>query len=110
MTRKPIPTRIALAAALTLLHFGSARAQTAPTAPAPASVAEAGTPANAIPADGLKLDSIVVTGTSAKLSKMKQSVSVSTLDSEQIERSGATGRNLRGRRSGSRSLAAPKPG
>ena len=90
MTRKPIPTRIALAAALTLLQLGSARAQTAPTAPAPASATEAGTPANANPADGLKFDSIVVTGTSAKLSKMKQSVSVSTLDSEQIERSGAT--------------------
>ena len=88
MTCKPIPTRIALAAAIALLHLGSARAQTAPTAPAPA--AETGTPANANPNDGLKLDSVVVTGTSTKISKMKQSVSVSTLDAEQIERSGAT--------------------
>ena len=74
-----IPSRIALAAALAALHIGAAHAQTATPTPeaAPAS-------------DGLKLDSVVVTGTSTKLSKMKQSVSVSTVGSEQIERSGAT--------------------
>ena len=76
MTHQPIPTRIALAVAAALLQLGAAHAQTAP--------------ADANPNDGLKLDSVVVTGTSTKLSKMKQSVSVSTLDGEQIERSGAT--------------------
>jgi len=79
MNRTPIPTRIALAAAAALLQIGTAQAQTA----APAA------PAEAAAADGLKLDSIVITGTSTKLSKMKQSVSVSTIDSDQIERSGA---------------------
>jgi outer membrane cobalamin receptor len=83
MNRKPNPTRIALAVAVALLHLGAAHAQ---TAAAPDTAA----PAAANPNDGLKLDSVVVTGTSTKLSKMKQSVSVSTLDSEQIERSGAT--------------------
>lgn len=40
--------------------------------------------------DGLKLDQVVVTGTSTATSKMKQSVSVSSVDSEQIQKSGAT--------------------
>jgi outer membrane receptor protein involved in Fe transport len=80
MNRHPTPTRIALAAAVALLQLSAAQAQ---TADAPAT-------AEAKSNDGLKLDSVVVTGTSTKLSKMKQSVSVSSLDSEQIERSGAT--------------------
>jgi outer membrane receptor protein involved in Fe transport len=75
MNRTPTPTRIALAAALALLPMGHALAQAAPEAAS---------------ADALKLDSVVVTGTSTRLSKMKQSVSVSTLDAEQIEKSGAT--------------------
>ena len=83
MNRTPNPTRIALAVAVALLQLGAAQAQNAP-APAPAPAADAN------PNDGLKLDSVVVTGTSTKLSKMKQSISVSTLDAEQIERSGAT--------------------
>jgi outer membrane receptor protein involved in Fe transport len=65
---------VAAAVALSLASMGVALAQTA----APAA------------GDGLKLDQIVVTGTSTAVSKMKQSVSVSTLDSEQIEKSGAT--------------------
>ena len=65
---------VAAAVALSLASMGVALAQTA----APAAV------------DGLKLDQIVVTGTSTAVSKMKQSVSVSSLDSEQIEKSGAT--------------------
>ena len=40
--------------------------------------------------DGLKLDQVVVTGSSTKTTKMKQSLSVSTLDSEQLTRTGAT--------------------
>ena len=80
---KRVPTRIALAAALAALHLGAAHAQTTPAS------GDAAKPAGAQD-DGLKLDSVVVTGTSTKLSKMKQSVSVSTLDSEQIEKTGAT--------------------
>jgi outer membrane cobalamin receptor len=38
----------------------------------------------------MKFDQIVVTGTSTAKSKMKQSVSVSTMDAEQMEKSGAT--------------------
>ncbi|MFG6448309.1 TonB-dependent siderophore receptor [Roseateles sp. BYS180W] len=41
-------------------------------------------------ADSLKLDQVLVTGSSTKTTRMKQSLSVSTLDSEQISRSGAT--------------------
>jgi outer membrane receptor protein involved in Fe transport len=88
MTSKPTPTRIALAATVALLQMSAARAQTAEPTAAAAS-APAAAPA-ADPNDGLKLDSVVVTGTSTKLSKMKQSVSVSSLDAEQIEKSGAT--------------------
>jgi len=40
--------------------------------------------------DGLKLDQVVITGTSTALPKMKQSVSVSTLDADQMEKTGAT--------------------
>ena len=40
--------------------------------------------------DGLKLDQVVVTGTSTRTSKMKSSVSVSTLDSEQLTKTNAT--------------------
>ena len=84
MNRKPIPTRIALAAAIALLQLGAAHAQTAPAA------TDQSAPAQPQANDGLKLDQVVVTGTSTKLSKMKQSVSISTLDPEQIEHSGAT--------------------
>lgn len=79
MNRKPHPTRMALAAAMALLPIGQALAQTAAAPDAAASAA-----------DGLKLDSVVVTGTSTRLTKMKQSVSVSTMEADQIERSGAT--------------------
>ena len=77
MTRTPIPTCIALAAAAALLQMSTAHAQTTTAT------------TDAAAGDGLKLDSIVITGTSSRLSKMKQSVSVSTLDADQIERSGA---------------------
>ena len=62
MTHQPIPTRIALAVAAVLLPFGAAHAQTA-----------AGT-------DGLKLDSVIVTGASAGSTKMNSSLAISTLD------------------------------
>jgi outer membrane receptor protein involved in Fe transport len=41
-------------------------------------------------ADGLQLDQVVVTGSSTKTSKMKQSLSVSSMDGEQLAKSGAT--------------------
>jgi len=40
--------------------------------------------------DGLKLDQVLVTGSTSGSSKMKQSLSVSTLDGEQLLKSGAT--------------------
>ena len=40
--------------------------------------------------DGLKLDQVVLTGTSTQVSKMKQSLSVSSVDAEQMGKIGAT--------------------
>jgi outer membrane receptor protein involved in Fe transport len=76
---------VAWAAALAALQISAVHAQTsAPAAPAPA-------PAPAAAAnDGLQLERIVITGTAVARSKMQQSVSVSTLGSEQLERSGAS--------------------
>jgi catecholate siderophore receptor len=60
-----------------------AQANTAPATPgaaaAPAAAAEA-----ANPNDGLKLDRIVITGTSQSRSKMRSSVSVSTIDGDSV--------------------------
>ncbi|MDH4390779.1 MAG: TonB-dependent receptor [Aquabacterium sp.] len=58
---------VALAAALALLPT-LAQAQASPTT-----------------GDGLKFDTIVITGTTTARSKMKQSVSVSTLDADQLQ-------------------------
>lgn len=69
---------LAAAISLALMTLGSAWAQSTDTAPADANK------------DAMKFDQIVVTGTSTAKSKMKQSVSVSTLDAEQMEKSGAT--------------------
>ncbi len=73
------PNRLALAVALATLHLGSAHAQ-ATTAAATAAEQQA---------DPLKLEQVVITGTATRTSKMKQSLSVSTLDSTQLERTGA---------------------
>ena len=82
MTACPIPFKpLAVAASLALLQLAAAQAQTtSQAAAAEQKVDEKGT---------LSLERIVVTGTSTLRSKMQQSVSVSTLDSEQIQRSGA---------------------
>lgn len=70
MTRRPLTLRpVALAAAASLLP-ALALAQQAPQAPA---------------GDGLKLDTVVITGTSTARTKMKQSVSVSTIDGESLQ-------------------------
>jgi outer membrane receptor protein involved in Fe transport len=75
-------TAIATAAALALsaLSMGAALAQSA-AEPAADATAQA---------DGLKLDQVVVTGTSTRTSKMKSSVSISTLDAEQLTKTNAT--------------------
>ena len=63
---------VAAAVSLSVFAFGAA-AQSAPAA-----------------SDGMKFDQIVVTGTSTAQTKMKQSVSVSSLDGDQLEKVGAT--------------------
>ena len=63
-------TRIAAAVSLAVLHMG-ASAQEAAATEAPA-------------ADGLNMERIVVTGTTSRTSKMKSSVSVSTMDLETV--------------------------
>jgi outer membrane receptor protein involved in Fe transport len=78
------PHPLALAAALALAALSAQAQTTAPAAQAAANTAEAGKAE-----EGLKLERIVVTGTSTARSKMKSSVSVSTLDSDQIQKSGA---------------------
>lgn len=75
---------VALAAALAALQLGAAHAQTAAAPPAGAASAPAAEAPPATAGDGLKLDSVVITGTSTARTKMKQSVSVSTVDSEQV--------------------------
>jgi outer membrane receptor protein involved in Fe transport len=77
MTRFPSAVRpIAVAASLTLLALGQAHAQTEGE--------------KKDPNDTLSLDRVIVTGTSVGASKMKQSVSISTLDAEQIARQAPT--------------------
>ena len=75
------PNRLALAVALATLHLGVAHAQT--TTPTPATAAEQ-------QADPLRLEQVVITGSATRTTKMKQSLSVSTLDATQLERTGAT--------------------
>jgi outer membrane receptor protein involved in Fe transport len=95
---KPHP--IALAAALALVPFAHSLAQTAPKSddrtvvaqadaakPATAVTSAAAPAAPAAPAasgDGLNFDRVVVTGTAVVRSKMRQSVSVSDIDSDAI--------------------------
>lgn len=82
----PLRHPLALAAALALLPAAPAIAQTA-AAPAVAPATEAAPAADST--DGLSLGRIVVTGTTTARSKMKQSVSVSTVDAEQVQNSTA---------------------
>jgi outer membrane receptor protein involved in Fe transport len=57
---------------------------------APAADAPAAAEAAAADATPLNLDKIVVTGSAKKISKMKSSVSISTMNAEQVQASGAT--------------------
>lgn len=93
MNRTPTPTRIALATALAAMHIGAAYAQATPPAAQPEAKPASSTSADAkaaTPEDSLKLDVVVVTGTSGGKSKMNTSVSISTLGAETIKNSGAT--------------------
>jgi outer membrane receptor protein involved in Fe transport len=63
---------MARAVALTLLHAGVAAAQQS-------------APTDAANTDGLKLERVVVTGTTSSSSKMKSSVSISTLEADTIQ-------------------------
>lgn len=76
-------TPLAAAVSLALLSMGYAHAQTA-SAPAPSASQK-----KEDDKDVLQLDKVVVTGTTQAVSKMKQSVSVSTLGVEQIQQSNA---------------------
>jgi len=70
LMKKATPTQVAVAAALAIASIGAAHAQ-----------------ANT---DALKLDEVVVTGSATGGSKMKQSLSISTLDSDQMTNSVAS--------------------
>lgn len=75
---------LALAVSAALLHMGVAQAQGV-AAPAQAASAPEASPAAAPAArDGVQLDRVIITGTSTLRSKMKQSVSVSSLSAEDI--------------------------
>jgi outer membrane receptor protein involved in Fe transport len=86
-------SQITLAVALAAIAWGQAQAQTA-TAPAaqtaPASAAADNPATPEAKNDGLQLDKVIVTGTSGRSSKMKSSVSVSTLGEDQIKKANPT--------------------
>ena len=83
MPVKSLIRLLSAAVSLAMLQLGvsQALAQTQTTATAAAAAVPA--------ADTLSLDKVIVTGTSQGTSKMKTSVSVSTLDGDQIQQSGA---------------------
>ncbi|MDE2276994.1 MAG: TonB-dependent receptor [Burkholderiales bacterium] len=78
---RPVLRPVALAASLALLPLAAVAQSAAPPASA-ASAAAAG--------DGLGLDTVVVTGTTSAMTKMRTSVSLSTLDGGGIVTSTAT--------------------
>jgi catecholate siderophore receptor len=82
MPRCPAPLKpLAIAASLALLALGSAHAQT--TGPS-TQTAEPGKEDPKSSVDGLQLDRVVVTGTSQARSKMRSSVSISTIESDGV--------------------------
>ncbi len=82
--------RMATAVAAALMHFAAQAQQANDTAVAAETAAPATTAEAAAPADGLKLERVVVTGTARGQSKMKTSVSVSTMDDDAITRAAPT--------------------
>lgn len=79
-------SRLTIAVSIALMHMTGALAQTTPAAADAPKAAESKDKEG----DALQLDKVFVTGTSSAVSKMKQSVSVSTLSAEQIEEGNAT--------------------
>jgi outer membrane receptor protein involved in Fe transport len=71
----PLVKPLAIAISLALLQISAVQAQTT----TPAAAAEATD-------DALKLDRVIVTGTSTARSKLKQSVSISTIDGEDVQK------------------------
>ena len=69
-------TRMAAAVSLALLHISATAQETKAL--------------DAAPADGLNLERVVVTGTSTGSSKMKSSVSISTIEADTIQKSAPT--------------------
>ncbi len=82
-TDSPTLRPLAFALSLAFVAVGAAHAQTAPASPAAAE-----TPAAL--QDSLQLDRIVVTGSTVMRSKFKQSVSVSQIDGEQVQKAVAS--------------------
>jgi outer membrane receptor protein involved in Fe transport len=83
-------SQLTLAVALAAVALGQAQAQTA-ASPAPQTApAAADAAAPEAKNDGLQLDKVIVTGTSGRSTKMKSSVSVSTLGEEQIKSANPT--------------------
>ncbi|MES2118927.1 MAG: TonB-dependent receptor [Pseudomonadota bacterium] len=80
---------MAAAVALAMLQLGAAHAQQAAAPSDAATPSDAAAPAAAAarPADGLNLERIVVTGTTGGSSKMKSSLSISTMDPDAIKQS-----------------------
>ncbi|MBJ7311600.1 TonB-dependent receptor domain-containing protein [Rugamonas sp. CCM 8940] len=76
---KPSGIAAAVAAALAVLHLGAAQAQSQQAAAA-----------DAAKTDGLNLERVVVTGTTGGSSKMKSSVSVSTMELDAIKQGAPT--------------------
>lgn len=81
MTIKSMPSQLALAAALAVAQIGAAHAQAAAAEPAKPAGDQADKAAST---DGLKLDTIVITGTSSARSKMRTSVSISTIEGDSV--------------------------
>ena len=71
-TRRPLARQLSLAVSLALLQIGAASAQSADT------------PAPVDKNDGLQLDRIVVTGSTGKTTKMRSSVSLSSLEGDSL--------------------------
>lgn len=74
--------RMAAAVSVALLHLGAAVAQETPPVDAPVAAAPK--------SDGLNFERVLVTGSAGRTSKMKSSVSVSTMDLDVIQQSAPT--------------------
>ena len=77
-------THLAAAVSVAMLQLGAAWADDAQTAAAQVGKTQS-PPADSQSANGLNLDKVIVTGTPVGVSKMKASVSISTLDADQIQ-------------------------